>query len=130
MSGLHRHRAPRRRAESTIALINVVFLLLIFFLVAGSVAPPLDPEVALASGEGLEGRAPPDALVLLADGRLRFRGAEVAPEAWLSAREGEDDGVRIVPDRAVPAARLMEVTLRLRAAGAERVMVVAERGLE
>ena len=127
-------RAPRRKPEPTIALINVVFLMLIFFLVAGTVAPPLDPDLTLASGEGLEGRAPPDALVLLADGRLRFRGTEVEPEAWLASRDAggtsDGDGARIVPDRAAPAERLMEVTLRLRAAGADRVMVVAERGLQ
>ncbi|MEM8848829.1 MAG: biopolymer transporter ExbD [Pseudomonadota bacterium] len=133
-----RSRAPRRKPEPVIALINVVFLMLIFFLVAGTVAPPLDPDLTLASGDDLEGRAPPDALVLRADGSLVFRGAETDPAAYLAARgleveEGEDGFVgaaRLVPDRGVDAARLMEVALALRAAGASAVMVVAERGLQ
>jgi biopolymer transport protein ExbD len=130
VSPLRRPPTPRRRAEPTIALINVVFLMLIFFLVAGTVAPPLDPELRLARGEGLEGRAPPDALVLLADGTLRFRGAPAEPAAWMAGHGDGEGAVRIVPDAAAPAARLVEVTLALRAAGAPAVMVVAERGLE
>lgn len=44
-------RIPRektkRKMESTISLINIVFLMLIFFLVAGQLAPPADKEVDL-----------------------------------------------------------------------------------
>ncbi|RYH04475.1 biopolymer transporter ExbD [Salipiger sp. IMCC34102] len=120
--------APRRKPEPTIALINVVFLMLVFFLVAGTVAPPLDPDLSLVNADDLEGREPPDALVLSADGSLRFRGVPVDPTVL--PPDTDDATVRIVPDRDVPANRLMEVTLMLRAAGADRVMVVAERGLE
>ncbi len=125
---LARNKTPRRKPEPTIALINVVFLMLIFFLVAGTVAAPIDPDLTLVRTDALDGRSPPDALVLLADGRLTFRGAEMNAASYVAA--AEDTTVRIVPDRAVPAVRLMEVTLALRAAGAERVMVVTERGLE
>ncbi|MEM9248386.1 MAG: biopolymer transporter ExbD [Pseudomonadota bacterium] len=134
------HAAPRRKPEPTIALINVVFLMLIFFLVAGTVAPPLDPDLTLARTDDLEGRAPPDALVLRADGTTAFRGDDLDPEAYVAQLRAEEDAVaaepgqllaaRLVPDRDVPAIRLMEVTLALRAAGADQVMVVAERGLE
>lgn len=126
-----RRSPPRRKPEPTIALINVVFLMLIFFLVAGTVAPPLDPSLRLASAADLEGRAPPDALVLRADGTTAFRGEETEPGAYMAVRLAEEVGTaRVVPDRDVPAIRLMEVTLALRAAGAARVFVVAERGLE
>jgi biopolymer transport protein ExbD len=111
-----------------IALINIVFLMLIFFLVAGTVAAPLDPSLQLIVTDSLEGRAPPDALVLAADGGLSFRGAPTDVATYMSADGGA--AVRIVPDRAAPARRLVEVTLALRAAGAERVLVVTARGLE
>jgi biopolymer transport protein ExbD len=124
-----RRAVPRRKPEPVIALINVVFLMLIFFLVAGTVAPPLDSDLTLATGDDLEGRAPPDALVLLADGSLLFRGAATDPAAYVAER-GMDAVARLVPDRAAEASRLMEITLALRAAGAPSVMVVAERGLE
>lgn len=127
------HRKKRRKAEPTIALINVVFLMLIFFLVAGTVAPPLDPDLTLANTRDLDGRAPPDALVLLADGRTLYRGQAISEETYVEAHvlSEEDKRVaRLVPDRSVPAIRLVEVTMALRAAGADAVYVVTERGLE
>ncbi len=129
---ISRRNVFRRRAEPTIALINVVFLMLIFFLVAGTVAPPVRPDLTLAQVGGLEGRAPPDALVLDADGALWFRDAATDPVAHMAAltAAGEAGAVRIVPDRGVPAERLVDVTLGLRAAGAHQVFVVTERGLQ
>lgn len=124
-----RRRKPAR--EPTIALINIVFLMLVFFLVAGTVAQPLDPELRLVRTAELEGAAPPDALVLHADGRMSHRGTDAASaEAFMAARGDTGGTVRVVPDRDLPAARLVEVGAALRAAGAERVLLVTERGLE
>ncbi|MFP4405594.1 ExbD/TolR family protein [Rhodosalinus sp.] len=123
-----RHRPAR---EPTIALINIVFLMLVFFLVAGTVAQPLDPDLRLVRTNELEGAAPPDALVLHPDGRMSYRGTDTASaEAFMAARGDAGGTVRLVPDRDLPAARLVEVGAALRAAGAERVLVVTERGLE
>ncbi|MFU1477861.1 ExbD/TolR family protein [Roseovarius sp. C7] len=127
---------PRQRSkrEPTIALINIVFLMLVFFMVAGTLAQPLDPELKLVKTEELDGIAPPDALVVHADGRLSYRGEAVASgAAFLADREadaGEDITVRLVPDRALEAAALVKLTAELRRAGAARVLVVTERGLQ
>ena len=119
----------RRRREPTIALINIVFLMLIFFMVAGTLARPLPQNLNLVRTQGLEGRAPPDTLVIHADGRTAFRGEDITPEAYL-ARSGEAGlAARIVPDRALPADQLLAVADALHAAGAERVLIVTERGL-
>lgn len=129
-------RRVARRGEPTIALINIVFLMLIFFLVAGTLARPLDRDLKLVSATRLEGRAPPDALVVFADGRLAFRYRETTPAAHLahlSEESGSDDtapDVRIVPDRELPAADLVQLMARLRAEGAARIFIVTERGLE
>lgn len=123
-----RQTAPRRKRDSTIALINVVFLMLIFFLITGTIAPPLDPDLNLVDTSELEGREPPDALVLHKDGTLSFRGAETNPEAFM-ANHGEQP-VRIVPDRDAPGPRLIEVTGQLRRNGAPAVFLVTERSLE
>lgn len=122
-----RPRAKRSTRDPTIALINVVFLMLIFFLLTGTIAPPLDPDLELVDTEGLEGREPPDALVLHADGRLSFRGADIDADAYM-ALNGEG-AVRIVPDRAAPGPRLIEVSATLRRLGAPTVILVTERGL-
>jgi len=124
-------RPPRpARPEPTIALINIVFLMLIFFLIAGQLAPPLDPALRLVSTRDLDGAAPPDALVLPAGGRLRFRGAATDPASHLAGLAPEAAArVRIVPDRAAPAARLVETAAALRRAGAGTMVIVTERAL-
>lgn len=123
-----RQALPRKRRDSTIALINVVFLMLVFFLIAGTVAAPLDPDLNLVQTRDLEGREPPDALVLHADGRLSLRGQSITPEAHV-ATNGTGP-IRIVPDRDVSAQRLMVVTGALRRAGAPSVILVTERALQ
>lgn len=118
--------------EPTIALINVVFLMLVFFMVAGQIAPSMDRELTLVRATDLEGRAPPDTLVVRADGSLRYRDDPVASAAAFAGAlpEGERAEIRVVPDRDLPAADLVRIATELRGAGAERVLVVTERGLE
>ena len=120
--------SPRRLRDSTIPLINVVFLMLIFFLIAGTVAPPMDPDLELVDTAGLEGREPPNALVLHRDGSLSFQGQGIDPETYMT---GHDAGpVRIVPDRNALGSRLIAVSGQLRALGAPSVIVVTERAFE
>ncbi|QKV20380.1 ExbD/TolR family protein [Oricola thermophila] len=123
-----------RKPEPTIALINVVFLMLVFFLIAGTLSPPLDRDVTLVKAADLQGREPPDALVIHADGTISYRGEPVEPADALSVAgetlEQGDTVVRLVPDRDLPAVRLVEIGNALRDAGASRVFIVAERNLE
>jgi biopolymer transport protein ExbD len=121
---------PQR--EPTIALINIVFLMLVFFMVAGTLAQPLDPSLTLVETRELEGQAPPNALVVYPDGRISFEGYDQADAATFVASLSEEDRetVRLVPDRALPAAALVNLTRELRTAGAQRVMLVTERALE
>lgn len=125
-------RRPRQsRREPTIALINIVFLMLVFFLVAGTLAPPIDRDLTLITTADLPPEAPPDALVLHADGRMTWRGEQVASgAAYLDAAPEEAiRQVRLVPDRAVPAVAVIQLGQELRAAGAESVVIVTERSL-
>ncbi len=123
-----RQTTIRRKRDSTIPLINVVFLMLIFFLLAGTLAAPLDPDLELVDTSGLDGSEPPDALVLHKDGTLSFRGKPTDPETYMAAH-GEG-AVRIVPDRNATGQRLIEVTGTLRRLGAPSVVLVTERALE
>lgn len=123
---------PARRRESTIALINVVFLMLIFFLIAGTLAPPLEPEVALVETAEAPPSEPPDALFVTREGELRAQGETISAEDFVERLEaGAGDtgagAVKVAPDRELPAARLIEIVAELRAAGAERVTIVTER---
>jgi biopolymer transport protein ExbD len=118
--------------EPTIALINIVFLMLIFFMIAGTLAPTLDPDLKLIHAADLEGREPPDTLIIHADGQMSMRGAPIATAAEFFETLGQEDqkAVRIVPDRLLPAKDLVRIATSLRAVGAEKVMVVSERALK
>lgn len=126
-----RKRRQRTRLEPTIALINVVFLMLIFFMVAGTLSQPLDKDVTLVRTAELEGRAPPDTLVVHADGRLTYRGEPIASaQSFYTARpENEREVIRVVPDAELSALTLVNLARDLRAEGASRVMIVTERGV-
>ncbi|MEO9576445.1 MAG: biopolymer transporter ExbD [Tateyamaria sp.] len=127
-----RARSPGSKREPTIALINIVFLMLVFFMVAGTLSPPLDRDLALVNTSELEGRPPPDALILHADGRMSFRGTDQPGAAfYVDSLDPEARAeVRVVPDRALPAEDLVNTGRELRNAGAGKVIIVTERGLE
>ncbi|WP_299848316.1 biopolymer transporter ExbD [uncultured Roseovarius sp.] len=127
-----KRKQVKRTREPTIALINIVFLMLVFFMVAGTVAQPLDGTLNLVRTAELEGRAPPDALVVHSDGSLSYRGETVTTAASFLATRTDDErqSVRIVPDRDLPAVQLVMVARELRLEGAEKILVVTERGLQ
>ena len=124
-----RFSAPRRKPEPTIALINIVFLMLIFFMVAGTLAPPLDPKLTLVETDRLDRRDPPAALVLDAEGVLSLRGAVTEDVSLYVATLGDAAVAQVIPDRAVPAVALLDVARRLEEAGAKKVMIVTEQAL-
>jgi biopolymer transport protein ExbD len=111
--------------EPTITLINVVFLILIFFLVAGTIAPTRDPRVTLISAADLAAAQPPDGILVLPDGTLLSGGLPVT----VTEAAASGGAVRLIPDRALPAARLVALGRDLRAAGATGVVLVGERSL-
>lgn len=120
-----------RKGESTIALINIVFLMLIFFLIAGTLAPPMDPGVSLIATDEAEAAEPPDALFVTAQGVLRARGVDTSVEAFMSGLSEKDAGaVKLAADRDLPADRLIDIIGELRAAGAASVSVVTERSMQ
>lgn len=130
-------RPPKRSPqESTITLINVVFLMLIFFLIAGTLTPPLDKDVTLISTLESDRAEPPDALFVTAGGVMRTRGAEVTAQDYVAAIRQKDlllpedpVTVKIAADRELPAERLIAIVGELRDAGAARITVVTERAM-
>lgn len=121
-------RRSRTKPEPTIALINVVFLMLIFFLVAGTISQPLDTKVTLINTATLDPASPPDALIILPDGTLRYRGEEIGDVSDYLG-QSDSDFVRIVPDRALSAQKLVEIGSQLQAAGASSIRIVTQRDM-
>lgn len=136
---------PKQPAENTIALINIVFLMLIFFLIAGSLTPPLDPDVDLIDTTDARPVDPPLALFVTSTGELRYQGETVAVSAFVSRLQDEGQpvivspadaalsqgpAVRLAADGALPATRLVEVIDELKQAGAGSITIVTVRKLK
>lgn len=118
----HPSRPP---VNSTIALINVVFLMLIFFLIAGSLAPQPDADLSLVNLDDITTQPPSDALLILADGSLRLDGRVVSSDEAIVGLRGIET-VRLMPDRESPASALLGIVRALQSAGIDSVALVVE----
>ena len=119
--------SPRRhRADADVPTINLVFLLLVFFLMTATLAPPDPLGVAPPSGEG-EGAAQGQALSVAADGTLGL--GEARGDAALAALAERGPGpLTLRADAGLPGEALAALLPRLRAAGATRIdLVLAPR---
>lgn len=106
-------------------LINVVFLLLIFFMLAGRLAAvdPFRTEPPRSASEGLT-QAHETVVHVGADGRLALDGTIMGDEVALRdavARRGMLRTVRLKADGQAPAVRVVAVMELLRDAGVENV---------
>ena len=93
MRRLGERRRRRPEGESTIALINIVFLLLIFFLVAGTLSAPRDASVDLATAEAFDPAAlDPHAIYVDAEGTLRVGGSATDAAGAIAAASATGEG--------------------------------------
>ncbi|MEO0464397.1 MAG: biopolymer transporter ExbD [Pseudomonadota bacterium] len=123
--------ASRRRRverEPTIALINIVFLILIFFMVAGTLSQTPKAAFEFVSSSDLECCAPGDTLTISGEGALAYNGADYGDVSALVAANPElRDVTRVIPARDLPATRLMALLKDLRLAGVKQLVLVTER---
>ena len=125
---------PRRQFETLIPLINVVFLLLIFFLLAGTMQPAENVAVSLPKGAlNDKERDLPSTLIVEADGFVwlgdRVMDAKMAG-LFVKQHLGEEGARRVAvkADRDAPADVVLELMEGLREAGVEQVTLLTERG--
>ena len=123
------HMPPRKpRGESIIPMINVVFLLLIFFLLTAQISQPtpfpLTPPES-ASDTRAEDR---DVLFISSEGELAWNEAE-GDAVWQAiAAQDSDAPIEIRADAATPAVTLAEHLSRLRAIRTAGARLVVSRG--
>jgi biopolymer transport protein ExbD len=112
------------------ALIDVVLLLLIFLLLAGTVAPPepfpLEPP---RSREASGGNPQADTVLLAADGRIAYGGrvisrTELVQVLATSVASASTPAVEVEADGALGAGSLLDVLEEIERAGAERVRLL------
>lgn len=129
-----RSKTIRRKPENTIALINIVFLMLVFFLIAGALTPPMDARTTLIDTTEADPTRPPDALSIRADGTLIYHGEIITLEKRISEltngnEEANPPTLRILPDRELPANDLLKIVGASRTLGIGSVLIVTERTL-
>ncbi|WP_424978529.1 ExbD/TolR family protein [Leisingera sp. S232] len=120
------HRRPR--GESIVPMINVVFLLLIFFLMTSQLAQPDPFEVT--PPDAVSETAPEAQPVLYIDaaGRMHFDGAEgEAALRRLAAASAGHDNVQLRADARLEATTLARILRQLAEAGLARAELVVRQ---
>lgn len=120
-----RPKRPRQSSESIVPMINVVFLLLIFFLMTAQIAPPEPFEVVLPSAESGEDPYADVTLYVSREGQPGFNGLTGAPAMELLIEVRDKHGpLEIRAHEALEAQKLASLLRELTAAGFARVEVM------
>lgn len=116
------------KREPIISLINIVFLILIFFMVAGSLSANRPSGIEFVQAEGLDCCTEEDALDILADGTLVRHDERFASlEQFIAETESLETTIRLRPDREFPARDLLQRVKDLQAAGATHIVILTEQ---
>jgi biopolymer transport protein ExbD len=122
-----------RSDDGVVPLINIVFLLLIFFLIAGTLTPRADFRVDFArSVESPASRPPANAVYVSQAGFVSWRGQVLSADRLgvaVAADHALDRSAAlpVVLDRSLPAGDLSAILAALAGAGVERVRLVTRR---
>lgn len=123
--------SPRRRPWGLTPLVDVVFLLLVFFMLVSNWQDLRSLELqapAEAAGAGTEGAV---LVRVLKDGSLALNGlpvdlTELAVQVKANLSHTPEQPVRVRPAAAVPLQRLVDVLDRLRSSGVRHLKLVNE----
>ena len=98
------------RPDVSLAIVNIVLLLILFFLASGAIinaSASLDIDMAETEGLQIE-RLPRPVLAVAQDGALLLDGEAVAPDG-LSDALADATTLHVVIDRAAPAVQVLDL---------------------
>lgn len=116
------------KRDTVLPMINVVFLLLVFFVMLAEIAPPAPFAVDLPQAAGADGLAGEVNLFMSAEGAVAF--ADLSNDAALLALSETcgtgacKAGVNLRADRAASGQAVAALLARLKALGVETVHLV------
>lgn len=119
--------AKRKREESIVPMINVVFLLLIFFLMTSQIRPPEPFEVTVPNSD-LQSEPSAELLIYVSrDGNVQFE-TYTNETAWarLGGRIDVKTPVTLKVDAALPADQLAQVSNNVARVGATVIELIVE----
>ena len=118
-----------RVEDALLPLINLVFLLLIFFIVAGQLTNEPLPELPGAARQQQD-RAPEADLMVAADGQWKVQGKVLGEEQLLAALPQPDDNnpLRIAADQSLTMSDLEALLSVLEQGGYTEVLLLTEPG--
>ena len=121
-----------RKEENLIPLINIVFLILIFFLIASTIKPFSDQQIKLAESATPSSSAASARMLIIRSDGARFIGGLPLTDDDLQARlinwSNESNlPITIVADRATKASALIATVALARAAGIKNVKLLTRR---
>ncbi len=116
---------PRPRVESVVPMINVAFLLLVFFLMTATLAPPDPFETVPPSAERTVAAEQGAVLFVGAGGELAL--GELRGEQIYEFAGGSAGPLVVRADTRLEAARLSSILARLAAGGVTDIRLIAVR---
>ncbi|WP_243612760.1 ExbD/TolR family protein [Shimia aestuarii] len=117
--------AKRPMRESIVPMINVVFLLLIFFLMTAQITPPDPFDITPPESTAETPAEGQHILYISADGNLVYGDLKDDDVFAGFARLGENEPLLIRADKAVDASRIASLLPRLAAAGVRNVKLIS-----
>ena len=128
-------KRPSKDIINITPLIDVVFILLVFFMVAGAIERPDPIDVsAPTSASELTGDVEDVVILVGPDGEVAFQGRVMPNDPalvqtatiWFAARP--DSSIQLKADAQAEAARVIEVMELLREAGAQYLVLLTVGG--
>jgi biopolymer transport protein ExbD len=125
-----RTRPGKHAPDGTLPLINIVLLLVLAFMIAGTVAAPLpDDFEPLVSSEGApeDITGEPVILMITASGDVRTDTSpldEVSLRDILAGKEALTHGLRVKADARAPASRVFSILKQAKDRGVTQAVVV------
>lgn len=117
---------PRRKRPSLTPMIDVVFLLLVFFMLAARFG--LEGSITLTPAGGASDYAGPPRLVEINPSGFELNGraisADALPEALDALMQSPDDAVLVRAQAGVPLQMLTDLLAQLQASGMANLVVV------
>ncbi len=129
----HERQAPRLNIAP---LIDVVFLLLVFFMLAGSMVDPAEIELAMSMPSSSAPSPAPSTVIVIdvkLDGEVRLNGLTLTLEALGPALAGQagaavDTPVAVRAEARVPVQRLVAVMDRIQSVGMSNIRLATPQG--